>query len=110
MYCKPRGRENTMSKDLFTISLLIAGSVSWVGAGSVSYCYEGLDQKGFWIVKALKRGRSLGGGSLYICIHIRTYTYIYMYRYTHIHIHVCTVCLYVCAYVRLDNSSYVQGS
>ena len=62
MYCKPRGRENTMSKDLFTISLLIAGSVSWVGAGSVSYCYEGLDRKGFWIEKALKQGRSLGGG------------------------------------------------
>ena len=68
MYCKPRGRENTMSKDLFTISLLIAGSVSWVGAGSVSYCYEGLDRKGFWIVKALKKGRSLGGGSIYIYI------------------------------------------
>ena len=73
MYCKPRGRENTMSKDLFTVSLLIAGSVSWVGAGSVSYCYEGLDRKGFWIVKALKKGRSLGGGgggSKYIYIYI----------------------------------------
>ena len=59
-----------MSKDLFTISLLIAGSVSWVGAGSVSYCYEGLDRKGFWTVKALKKGRSLGGGggSIYIYI------------------------------------------
>ena len=68
MYCKPRGRENTMSKDLFTISLFIAGSVSWVGAGSVTYCYEGLDRKGFWIVKALQKGRSLGGGSIYIYI------------------------------------------
>ena len=52
MYYKPRGRENIMSKDLFTI--LIAGSVSWIDVGSVSYYYEGLDRKGFWIVKALK--------------------------------------------------------
>ena len=48
-----------MSKDLFILSLLIAGSVSWVG-GSVSYYYEGLDQKGFWIIKALEKCRSLG--------------------------------------------------
>ena len=65
-----------MSKDLFTISLLIAGSVSWVGAGSVSYCYEGLDRKEFWIVKALKKGRSLGGGK-----HTFIYTYFVIYIY-----------------------------
>ena len=74
MYCKPQGRENTVSKDLFTISLLIASSVSWVGAGSASSCCDGLDRKGFWIVKAFKKGRSLGGGggggSIYIYIYI----------------------------------------
>ena len=70
MYCKPRGRENTVSKDLFTISLLIAGSVFWVGAGSVSLLLRGTRS---WIVKALEKGRSLGGGgSIYI------YIYIYM--------------------------------
>ena len=35
MYCKPRGRENTVSKYVFTISGLIAGSVFRVDSGSV---------------------------------------------------------------------------
>ena len=89
MYCKPRGRENTMSKDLFTISLFIAGSVSWVGAGSVTYCYEGLDRKGFWIVKvkALQKGRSLGGGEAYIYMYMCMYVIIDIYIYIHIYIY-----------------------
>ena len=85
MYCKPRGCENTMSKDLFTISVLIAGSVSWVGAGSVSYCYEGLDRKGFWIVKALKKGRFLGGEA-YIYIYIHRFLSIYLFMFIYLYL------------------------